>query len=250
MRIVLGLEYDGTRYHGYQFQQNLSTIQGVLEQALSKVADHPVSSICAGRTDRGVHAKGQVVHFDTNSSRPQKAWVLGTNSYLPPDIRVHWAKEIDETFHARFSATSRSYQYIIENQPTRSALKRHYVTWHPIPLNEVNMQKAAQYLIGEHDFNAFRSSRCQASTATRSIYELEINRIDQYIVINIRANAFLHHMVRNIVGVLTEIGSGKKEPKWCQDVLISKNRQWIFEKMPPMGLCLIKVTYPIHKLYE
>jgi tRNA pseudouridine38-40 synthase len=244
IRMALGLEYEGTHYHGFQFQKNLLTIQGVLEQALGQVAAHPINITCAGRTDAGVHALGQVIHFDTEADRPESAWTLGVNSNLPPDICIRWAKKVNSSFHARFSALSRTYHYVIDNRPIKPALKRNLVTWVPQPLDEKSMLKAAGYLIGEHDFTAFRSSSCQSATPFRRIDEISIKREGYSLKVELKANAFLHHMVRNIMGVLVEIGMGKKEEQWCQAVLESRNRQLAGVKMSAMGLYLVGVEYP------
>lgn len=245
MRIALGVEYEGTHYHGFQRQQELVTIQGLLESALSRVADHSVQLVCAGRTDAGVHASAQVIHFDTQAERSERAWVLGGNACLPPDIRIQWAKKVQDNFSARFSALSRSYRYIIENQPIRSALMRHFVSWYPMPLDEAAMQEAANHLLGEQDFSAFRSSSCQSLTPFRRLEELNVKRVGNQIILDIRANAFLHHMVRNIVGVLVEIGAGKKNTQWSREVLESRNRALAGIKMPASGLCLVNVEYPV-----
>ncbi len=244
MRIALGVEYEGTHYHGFQRQSHLTTIQGALEAALSFVANHPVHLVCAGRTDAGVHALGQVVHFDARVVRSERAWVLGSNAQLSPDIRIQWAKVVDAEFSARFSALSRTYRYTIENRPVRSALQRRFVTWYPAPLDEGAMQAAAHFLLGEHDFSAFRSSLCQSKTPFRRLDKLAIKRQGHQIWIDIQANAFLHHMVRNIVGVLVEIGAGKRAPDWCKTVLNSRRRALAGVKMPASGLCLMRVEYP------
>jgi tRNA pseudouridine38-40 synthase len=245
MRIALGVAYEGTAYHGWQRQDNnLPTIQGHLEAALSKVADAPIHIFCAGRTDGGVHALGQTAHFDTTAVRSERAWVMGVNSLLPPAIRVHWAQVVDDNFHARFSALARSYRYIIYNQPTRSALLANKSTWHIKPLAEQQMQVAAQYLVGEHDFTSFRAAGCQAKTAMRTIHYLTIQRKKQLVIMDIKANAFLHHMVRNIVGVLLPIGAGIYPPEWAQTVLTAKNRVEAGITAPSAGLYFEKAYYP------
>lgn len=244
MRIALGIEYEGTHYHGFQRQQGLVTIQGLLEAALSRVANHPVQLVCAGRTDAGVHATAQVIHFDAQVDRSERAWVLGGNSCLPPDIRIQWARCVNESFSARFSALSRSYRYTIENQPVRSALRRCFVSWYPMPLDEAAMQAGANHLLGEQDFSAFRSSACQSLTPFRRLDELNVKREGSQIILDIRANAFLHHMVRNMVGVLVEIGSGKRAAEWSREVLESRDRGIAGIKMPASGLCLVGVEYP------
>lgn len=244
MRIALGVEYEGTHYHGFQRQKELVTIQALLESALSKVANHSVQLVCAGRTDKGVHANAQVIHFDTQSQRSERAWILGANTHLPQDIRIQWVRPVEDTFNARFSALSRSYRYTIENQPYRSALKRNFVTFYPIPLDIAAMQEAALPLLGEQDFSAFRSQACQALTPFRRLDQLNIKKEGPWITLDIKANAFLHHMVRNIVGVLVEIGEGKKSIEWSLEVLKSRNRVMGGVTMPASGLCLVDVEYP------
>ncbi|MFA6037109.1 MAG: tRNA pseudouridine(38-40) synthase TruA [Legionellales bacterium] len=242
-RIALGIEYDGSGYHGWQIQPNQNTVEGQLERALSKIADSPINVTCAGRTDVGVHALGQVVHFDSPVDRPLDNWVRGTNTMLPADIVVKWAKIVPKDFHARFSAQSRSYEYVIYNAPIRSALYAHNTTWHRLPLNHELMNLAAQYLIGMHDFSAFRDSQCQAKTATRTIIALTLTRDGQFVKMNITANAFLHHMVRNIIGVLLPIGAGLKEPIWAKEVLESRDRTIAGITAPSQGLTLVAVQY-------
>lgn len=246
MRVALGIEYDGTAYYGWQIQRSpsLSTVQLAVESALSRIADAPVEVICAGRTDKGVHALGQVVHMDVAVSRSMSAWVSGTNRYLPPDIRVLWAKPVADAFHARYSAVARRYMYWIDTFPVRPALMRHRVTWHPFPLDTEKMQQAAVFLLGEHDFSAYRGADCQAKTPIRCITHLKIEQIAEKIVIDIQANAFLHHMVRNIVGVLLKIGEGKREPVWAREVLASRDRKMGAVTAPAEGLYLHSVSYP------
>lgn len=246
MRWAVGLEYDGSSYHGWQIQSDFSikTLQLSVEQALSKIANHPVGVICAGRTDRGVHATSQVIHFDTHQIRQPNIWLSGLNHFLPHDMRGLWIKEVSENFHARFSALSRSYRYIIYNHPVRPALWRNRVTWIPYFLREQKMAEAANFLLGEHDFSAFRGADCQAKTAIRRIDKISIQRCDDHIILQIEANAFLHHMVRNIVGVLLEIGVAKRLPEWAHEVLIGKNRRLAGVTAAPYGLYLEKVTYP------
>lgn len=244
MRIALGLEYDGHEFYGWQAQGKLPTIQGCLESALSKIADEPIKAVCAGRTDAGVHATGQVVHFDTQATRIMRAWILGTNTYLPPSITVRFAQNIDDGFNARFSALSRHYRYIIYNHLSRPAILNHKVTWQYEILNTGTMQAAANYLIGEHDFSSFRSSECESKTPMRNVKRITVHRLDDYVVIDIEANAFLHHMVRNIVGVLIRIGEGLAEPEWMQEVLLAKDRRKAAETAAAAGLYLTKVMYP------
>jgi len=219
-------------------------VQSVVEDALSTVADEPVEVTCAGRTDAGVHALGQVVHFDTAVDRASRGWVLGANSNLPDDVNATWAQTVDQEFHARFSATSRSYRYLILNRLVRSALQRHRAWWVYQPLNEKDMRQAATSLVGEHDFSAFRAAGCQASTPVRDIREINIVRDGDWITIDVTANAFLQHMVRNIAGLLVAIGQGDEEPGWAEEVLESCDRTKGGMAAPAHGLTLTKVQYP------
>ena len=244
MRIALGIEYNGHGYHGWQAQQQLPTVQQHLEDALSKIADEPIEVFCAGRTDAGVHATGQVVHFDTEGSRPLRAWTLGVNTYLPASISVRWAQVVDQEFHARFSALTRRYRYFIHNYHVRSALLGTRTTFHHLPLNAELMQTAAQFLLGEFDFTSFRSSQCESKTANRNVQKIEVTRKNELIIIEIQANAFLHHMVRNIAGVLIQVGGGHRPPEWVQEVLQAKDRRQAAETAPASGLYLVKVEYP------
>lgn len=245
-RIALGIEYDGSAFNGWQAQLNpqLRTVQEGLQKALSRVADHPVLVHCAGRTDTGVHASGQVVHFDTLAVRPLKAWVLGTNANLDPHIAVRWATEVPAEFHARFSAFRRRYRYLISNTPLRPALYGHFLTHHRQPLDAAAMHTAGQYLLGENDFTSFRGASCQSRTAMRNITELSVRRHDDLVIVEIEANAFLLHMVRNIVGTLFEIGEGRRPPAWAGQLLAIKDRTQAAPTAPPQGLSLIRVSYP------
>lgn len=245
MRIALGVEYNGQGLYGWQNQQGLPTVQGLLEAALTRVANEPIHLFCAGRTDAGVHATGQVVHFDTHAKRHHEAWIWGTNTYLDvPSIVVRWALPVDHTFHARFSALARRYRYVIYNHPVRPAILAGRVTWHYYPLDIIGMQEAAAYLLGEQDFSSFRSSQCSSHSAKRNVRDILIRRHGDYVIIEIEANAFLHHMVRNIAGVLMRIGSGVKEPSWMKEVLEARNRRSAAETSAPDGLYLIQVRYP------
>jgi tRNA pseudouridine38-40 synthase len=244
MRIALGIEYDGTAYNGWQRQRVGHGVQEPLEAAVSSVADEPVEVVCAGRTDTGVHAAGQVAHFDTASDRSERSWVLGANTNLPDDISVTWAKAVDEAFHARFSATSRTYQYLILNRLQRSALYRRRAWWVHEALDVAAMQAAGEALIGEHDFSAFRAAGCQAAHATREITALTLERRDEFILLEVTANAFLQHMVRNITGTLVEIGRGDRPVSWAADVLASRDRKAGGIAAPPHGLTLVAVEYP------
>jgi len=243
-RVALGLSYDGSAYHGWQSQYNLESVQQTVEQAVAKVADHPVQIVCAGRTDTGVHALGQVVHFDTTAIRESRGWLFGINTNLPRDIRVHWVHPVANDFHARFSAIRRSYRYVIYNDQVASALLRNQTSWYCQPLDENRMTQAASYLIGEHDFSSYRAAQCQAHSPVRTIHKLTITRQDKFIFIDVTANAFLHHMIRNIAGVLTAIGAGKQEPIWAQEVLEAKNRGVGGVTALPNGLYFKEVIYP------
>lgn len=244
MRVALGVEYDGTAYNGWQRQRNGIGVQTVLERALAKVADAEVEVVCAGRTDAGVHAQAQVVHFDTGATRSRRGWVLGVNSNLPPDVNVQWAEFVGDDFDARYSAVSRTYRYLILNRPTRSALYRDRAWWLHRPLDDTRMRDAACYLLGEHDFSAFRAAGCQALTPRREIFDLSVERYAQWLVVTARANAFLQHMVRNIVGVLVAVGAGDEEPGWAGKVLESRDRTRGGVAAPAHGLTLIEVRYP------
>ena len=244
MRIALGIEYDGTAYNGWQRQRAGIGVQERLEDALSTVADERIEVVCAGRTDTGVHASGQVVHFDTSSARSERGWILGANTNLPDDIAVTWAKEVGDSFHARYSAISRTYQYLILNRLQRSALYRRRAWWVYEPLDVAAMTKAAQALIGEHDFSAFRAAGCQAAHATRHITALTIERKDDFILLEVTANAFLQHMVRNITGTLVAIGRGDQSPSWVAQILATRDRKAAGMAAPPHGLTLIAVDYP------
>lgn len=243
-RIILGIEYNGSSFAGWQWQPAIRTIQQELEIALSKVADCPITVICAGRTDAGVHAFEQIVHFDADVHRDLHAWVLGGNSHLPNDVRILWAKTAVDDFHARYSAIARFYRYIILNRPANSALLYKQTTWCYPALDAQIMNQAAQSLIGEHDFSSFRAQGCQSKSPFRIVHFIDVNRDGEKVTIDICANAFLHHMVRNIAGVLMEIGMGKKPAEWTQDLLAIKSRQFGGVTAPPHGLFLAGVYYP------
>ena len=245
MRFALGIEYDGTAFNGWQTQRDGRSVQAELERALSRVADHPVSVTAAGRTDTGVHAVGQVVHFDTEADRPERAWTLGVNTALPPDIAVRWARRAPEDFHARYSARERSYQYSIFNAPLRSALLRHRAWWVRRPLGADAMAAAARCLVGEHDFSAFRAAECQAKTAIRKIVRLDVRQAGAILRIDVTANAFLHHMVRNIVGTLAVVGRGEADAAWVGEVLAARDRRRAGMTAPAAGLCLVRVDYGV-----
>jgi len=244
MRIALGVEYNGHAYCGWQAQkEGVETVQETLESALSIVANEPVRVICAGRTDTGVHGAEQVVHFDTEVTRTERSWVFGANANLPKDVCVLWASPVSEEFHARFSARRRRYQYVIFNRDVRPTYLAHRTTWEYRPLDEKRMQQGGNYLVGEHDFNAYRAIGCQAKSPVREVFSLNVSRNGQFVVIDIEANAFLHHMVRNIAGVLMEIGCGEQEPDWAQAILETRDRTQGGVTAKPFGLYLTGVTY-------
>jgi tRNA pseudouridine38-40 synthase len=244
-RIVLGIEYNGSSFNGYQLQlTGTRTVQGELEKALSKVADEAIRLTCAGRTDTGVHATGQVVHFDTPVQRELKAWVLGGNTNLPRDISIHWVRQVDQGFSARFSATSRSYRYIMFNRKVRSAVFQQNVAWSFERLDANAMHQAAQLLLGEHDFSAFRASQCQAKHPVRDMQKISVKREGDYVILDIKANAFLHHMVRNIMGSLMVIGRGEQPVAWMQDILQGRDRKRAGMTASAAGLYLVNVQYP------
>ncbi|MEE1869938.1 MULTISPECIES: tRNA pseudouridine(38-40) synthase TruA [Pseudomonas] len=243
-RIALGVEYKGSRYRGWQRQADgVPSVQQTLEEALSKVADSPVTLLCAGRTDAGVHACGQVVHFDTQVVRSMKAWTMGANINLPHDISVAWAKEMPANFHARFKAIARRYRYVIYNDQIRPAHMGQEVTWNHRPLDVERMALAADYLVGTHDFSAFRAGQCQAKSPIKNIHHLRVSRHGKMIVLDIRASAFLHHMVRNIAGVLMTIGAGERPVEWAKEVLESRERRTGGVTAHPFGLYLVQVEY-------
>ena len=244
MRVALGIEYDGTSYNGWQRQKTGLGVQQRVEEALEVVANHPVEVVCAGRTDTGVHASGQVVHFDTSSQRSERGWLLGANTNLPDDVNVSWVAPVSDDFHARFSAVSRSYRYRILNRLQRSALHRHRAWWVYEPLHAESMHAAAQRLLGEHDFSAFRAADCQASTAIRTISDISVSRSGDWLTLDVTANAFLQHMVRNITGTLATVGLGEQDEGWVTDVLESRDRKAGGIAAPPHGLTLVGVAYP------
>ncbi|MCG7868002.1 MAG: tRNA pseudouridine(38-40) synthase TruA, partial [Candidatus Thiodiazotropha taylori] len=239
-----GVEYDGTAFHGWQFQGDVRSVQESLQIALSQVADHEVTVHCAGRTDTGVHATGQIVHFDTPSVRTDRSWVLGTNVNLPADVSICWAKLMPEDFHARFSAIGRHYRYLILNRTYRSALWRDRAVWIHKPLDEEAMHRAAQKLVGTHDFSSYRALGCQAKHPVRTVHSLSVSRQGEMLSIEIHANAFLHHMVRNIAGVLIAIGKGEQSESWADEILALRDRTLGGVTAPPQGLCLTQVDYP------
>ena len=243
MRIVLGLEYDGTSFCGWQSQPSGCSIQDALEAALSKIAHSSIQVITAGRTDAGVHATYQVVHFDTQVQRPLSAWVRGVNALLPGSMAVLWVSISSDSFHARYSAKERCYLYLLLNHPVRAALYHGKVGWFHLPLNIEKMREAAQFLQGEHDFSAFRASECQAKSPVRNITKLEIIRQGDIITFEIRANGFLQHMVRNIIGSLVYVGKGKHPPQWIEELLKGCDRAYAAPTFSAAGLYLGGISY-------
>ena len=243
MKLALGLEYDGTDFHGWQTQPSGNTIQDHLEAALAAFVGSPVETVSAGRTDAGVHASGQVVHFETHIDRPLWNWVRGVNAFLPAAIRVRWAHPVPDDFHARFSARSRTYSYSIYNHPVDSPLRARFATWVFQPLDVAAMQAAADCLLGEHDFTAFRAAECQAASPVRDLQQAQWTQDGSLIVLQIRANAFLHHMVRNIVGSLFEVGRGARPAAWMAELLAARDRTAAGRTFPAQGLCLRHVEY-------
>jgi tRNA pseudouridine38-40 synthase len=244
MRIALGIEYDGTAYNGWQRQKSGIGVQQRVEEALTRVANQPINTVCAGRTDTGVHASAQVVHFDTQSKRELRGWLLGTNSNLPDDISATWVRMVGEEFHARFSALSRTYCYLILNRDVRSALQRNRAWWVHQRLDLAAMREASLSLVGRHDFSAFRAAGCQASTPVREVSAIDIESGREWISITIIANAFLQHMVRNVVGLLVSVASGESPVSRVQAVLESRDRRTGGVTAPPHGLTLTRVSYP------
>jgi tRNA pseudouridine38-40 synthase len=244
MRIAAGVEYDGRRFHGWQSQRGERCVQDVVEAALARVADARVRLFCAGRTDAGVHALGQVVHFDTGVARPERAWVLGANTVLPNDVSLRWARPVPDNFHARFSATGRRYRYVILDRSARSALLAGRVTWVHRPLDAARMAEAALALLGTHDFSSYRAIGCQAKQPVRTVTELTVQRRGALIEIAVSANAFLHHMVRNIAGVLIAIGRGDAPVEWAGEVLERRDRTAGGVTAMPDGLYLDRIEYP------
>ncbi len=244
MRIAIGIEYDGTAYNGWQRQQNGTGVQQCVEQALSQVADEPLVVHGAGRTDTGVHASAQVAHFDTDRRRIERGWLLGANSNLPNDISVTWVRPVSDEFHARFSATERRYRYVILNRLVRPALERERAWWVCQALDEKVMHEAAQHLVGSHDFSSFRAALCQAKSPQRIVREISVSRHGDRLNIDIRANAFLHRMVRNITGTLVAVGRGERDGAWVAEVLDRRDRKQAGIAAPAHGLTLVGVGYP------
>jgi tRNA pseudouridine38-40 synthase len=243
-KYAIGIEYSGSGYSGWQRQKHSKSIQEQVENALSYVANHAIRLICAGRTDAGVHAVEQVAHFETEVVRKDRSWILGSNCRLARDIRIKWVVQIDNEFHARFSAIARSYRYIILNSRITSALFHDKVSWQHYPLDHTNMHQAAQILLGEHDFSAFRAAGCQSKTSTRKIHEISVTKQGEMIFLDIKANAFLYHMVRNIAGSLIAVGKGEKSHHWLTQILEGKDRKKAAITAPAEGLYFLQAHYP------
>jgi tRNA pseudouridine38-40 synthase len=246
MRVALGLEYDGSTFRGWQTQPGGDTVQDTLESALSRIAGEPVAVVCAGRTDAGVHATGQVVHFDTRVERPLSAWVRGVNTFLPPAVSVRWAQPVTDEFHARFSAYGRCYRYVLINRPQRTGVWHGRAGWYHHPLDIEIMQQAAAMLIGEHDFSAFRAADCQARSPVKTVRQADVRRSGEMLVFDFEAGAFLHHMVRNLVGSLVYVGQGKHPPEWIAQLLVSRDRRLAAPTFSAAGLYLVGVKYESH----
>lgn len=247
MRYALGIEYDGTDFRGWQrLGDGSASLQGALEAAVSFVAGHPVEVVCAGRTDSGVHGRCQVVHFESHAQRSEYAWIMGVNTRLPRTMAVRWVQPVPDEFHARFGARARRYRYRILNRRVRPALDARFVTWERMPLDAVAMHAAAQALLGEQDFSAFRSSQCQAAHARRDMQQLDVVRVDEEIHVQVQANAFLHHMVRNLVGSLLLIGRGEQPEAWLKHLLDGRDRNLAGPTAPAQGLLFIGPLYPSH----
>ncbi|HVR82342.1 MAG TPA: tRNA pseudouridine(38-40) synthase TruA [Luteimonas sp.] len=254
MRYALGVEYDGSGFCGWQRlnkpgepeRRSEPTLQAALEQALSLVADAPIATVCAGRTDAGVHASCQVVHFDSTAPRDPRAWVLGTTSRLPESVCVRWCVPVADDFHARFSARARRYRYRILNRSVRPAFGRQYLSWIRRPLDASAMHRAAQALLGQHDFSAFRTVHCQAPHARRDLQAIRVDRDGEEVVVDVQANAFLHHMVRNVVGSLLEVGAGERPEAWIAELLAGRDRTLAGPTAPAAGLVFLGPSYPAH----
>lgn len=244
MRYAAIVEYDGSGYAGWQRQSHALTVQEIVEQGLSQVAAEPVQVVCAGRTDAGVHATAQVIHFDSEAERPLRGWLLGSNANMPENVRLTCIQPIAADFHARFSATARVYRYVMASRPVRPALHRRRVAWTWQALDAERMHEAGQSLLGEHDFSSYRAVACQARHPVRELQSLRVSRAGNYLYLDVRANAFLHHMVRNIAGVLMEVGRGERPVDWPAEVLAARDRTQGGVTAPPEGLYLVEVVYP------
>lgn len=246
MRVALGVEYDGSAFHGWQKQPGGGTVQDALEAALQQIAGVPVNVVCAGRTDAGVHATAQVVHFDSLVNRPLSAWVRGANTFLPPAVAVRWAHPVADDFHARFSAHGRCYRYLLINRPQRTGLWHGRAGWYHHPLDVERMQRAAALLLGEHDFTSFRAAACQAKSPLKTMRRATVRRCGEMIVFDFEAGAFLQHMVRNLVGSLVYVGQGKHPPEWMGAVLAARERRLAAPTFSAAGLYLVGVRYEPH----
>lgn len=245
MRYAIGIDFNGRGYRGWQTQQpGVKSVQETLEKAIGRVANHPVTVIAAGRTDAGVHASGMIAHFDSAAPRNERSWLLGVNTQLPEDIALRWITPVSDDFHARFRAVARRYRYVIYNHPLRSSLLAGMVTWHYHALDLAPMQEAARHLVGRHDFSSFRAIGCQARHPNRDVHFLTLVQKGPLIVLDIQADGFLHHMVRNIVGVLMAIGQGKAGPDWAREVLEARDRTLGGVTAPPDGLYFVDALYP------
>ncbi len=244
MRFALAVEYNGEHYCGWQRQPHCLSVQEALEKVLSEIADQTIQVVCAGRTDTGVHAYAQVVHFDCTSERPLRAWTFGANAALQRTIAVHWAEPVSDDFHARFSATSRSYRYLIHNRRNRPGLHAGLLSWVNTPLDVESMQQAADLLIGEHDFSSFRSAQCQANHAVRTVHQLNVSRDGDIVKVDITANGFLHNMVRIITGSLVKIGKHERPVEWLRELLVARDRRLAGATLAPGGLYFLQPGYP------
>ena len=244
MRLAVGIEYAGTRYAGWQRQSAAPSVQAEVERALGLISDHRIEIVCAGRTDAGVHALGQVAHFDTGAERPLRGWLIGVNGELPPDIALRFVTPVAADFHARYSARARTYRYVILNRATRAPLLHDRVLWRHRTLDAAAMHTAVQALAGEHDFSAFRAAECQAKVPVRQLRAIEVRRDGDFVTLEVTANAFLHHMVRNIVGSALKVGEGERPPEWIAEVLASRDRRLAGPTASPGGLYFARVEYP------
>jgi tRNA pseudouridine38-40 synthase len=243
MKYAIGIEYSGADYCGWQRQSHCESVQQNVESALGFVANHPLELICAGRTDSGVHAIEQIAHFETSAERSERAWVLGSNCRLPPDIRLKWAVSVTDDFHARFSARSRAYRYIILNSPVPSAIFHDRCSWEFQPLDQAAMHDCAQILVGEHDFSSFRAAGCQSRSPNRNVHEITVTRQGELIFLDIRANAFLYHMVRNIAGSLVAVGKGEQDAAWFAEVFGAGDRKLADKTAAASGLYFLQASY-------
>lgn len=245
-RIALGLEYAGPLFCGWQTQPGGGSVQDALEKALAAIAGHPIQTHCAGRTDAGVHGVNQVVHFDTDAHRPDSAWVRGVNSHLPTGVAVRWSQEVPSDFHARYSARGRRYRYLLTNRPQRAGLWQGRIGWYHRPLALAPMQEAARHLLGEHDFSSFRAAECQAKTPVKDLREIAVSQAGELFIFDFEASAFLHHMIRNIVGSLLHVGKGAAPPDWMAELLAQRNRQMAAPTFAPDGLYFMGPHYEAH----